>query len=143
MNNLANLVQKVMPGISGVTYNEKKNIFLTNGYTSAAGNTYFQGVRLSERIVVKENVGVGYCRTFINGIQIFGFNGKDLQLITSKCYDCTFYDETFIRNECVGMVNEFLKNQCRPNGSTTNAAEIKALSTSLINETLSHKKQLN
>lgn len=44
---LTRLAAKALPALSGasVTYNPEKNVYLTLGYTSAAGNTYFKAVR--------------------------------------------------------------------------------------------------
>ena len=43
---LATLVNQTLPSVSNnsVTYNADRNMFLTAGYTSAAGNSYFQGL---------------------------------------------------------------------------------------------------
>lgn len=48
---LTRLAEKVLPALSGasVTYNPEKNVYLTLGYTSAAGNTDFKAVRFSDR----------------------------------------------------------------------------------------------
>ena len=69
---LIRVVESALPALSGssVTYNAQNNIYLTNGYTSAAGNTYFQGIRLSDRIIVKYDIGQGYAHTFLNGVQV-------------------------------------------------------------------------
>ena len=49
--NLALIASKALPALSGssLTYNPEKNVFLTLGYTSAAGNTYYGALRLSKR----------------------------------------------------------------------------------------------
>ena len=43
---------KALPALSGssLTYNPEKNIYLTMGYTSQAGNTYFRAIRMSGNI---------------------------------------------------------------------------------------------
>ena len=48
MTALIRLAEKGLPALSGasVTYNPEKNVYLTLGYTSAAGNTYFKGSTL-------------------------------------------------------------------------------------------------
>ena len=45
---LTRLAIKALPALSGasVTYNPEKSVYLTLGYTSAAGNTYFKGSTL-------------------------------------------------------------------------------------------------
>ena len=56
MNNTAlqTIVMRNLPALSGesITYNATKNIFLTQGYTSAAGNMYYKAIRLSNRLLV-------------------------------------------------------------------------------------------
>ena len=86
VTSLSHVVDKALPALSGssVTYNAQNNIFLTNGYTSAAGNTYYQGIRLSDRIIVKYSIGEGYAHTFLNGVEVYGYNGLDKKLIGSR-----------------------------------------------------------
>ena len=48
---------KALPALSGatVTYNAERNVYLTTGYTSQAGNTYFKAIRLSNRLAIYYN----------------------------------------------------------------------------------------
>lgn len=52
MNNttISAVAAKALPALSGasVTFNPEKNVYLTLGYTSNAGNTYFKAVRFSD-----------------------------------------------------------------------------------------------
>lgn len=70
MNALALVAAKALPALSGssLTYNPEKNVFLTCGYTSAAGNTYYKAIRISDRLAVYYNIGQGHTHTFLNGI---------------------------------------------------------------------------
>ena len=61
---------------SNVTYSTSLNVFSSNGYTSAAGNTYFNSFRFADGILIKEDVGEGYAHTFLNGIRIFDLSTK-------------------------------------------------------------------
>ena len=72
---LQTIVAKNLPALSGesITYNASKNVFLTQGYTSAAGNMYYKAVRLSNRLMVYYDLGQGYCHTFLNGIKLYCF----------------------------------------------------------------------
>lgn len=47
---LALIAAKALPALSGssLTYNAEKNVYLTLGYTSAAGNTYYRAIRLTD-----------------------------------------------------------------------------------------------
>ena len=56
MNAIALVAAKALPALSGssLTYNPEKNVFLTCGYTSAAGNTYYKAIRISDRLAAGE-----------------------------------------------------------------------------------------
>ena len=75
---LALIAAKALPALSGssLTYNAEKNVYLTLGYTSAAGNTYYRAIRLSDRLAVYYHIGQGYAHTFLNGITLFAWNGQ-------------------------------------------------------------------
>ena len=53
---LALVAAKALPALSGssLTYNPEKNVYLTLGYTSAAGNTYYKAIRST--FVLEENI---------------------------------------------------------------------------------------
>ena len=53
---------KALPALSGatVTYTAERNVYLPTGYTSQTGNTYFKAIRLSNRLAVYYNIGIGY-----------------------------------------------------------------------------------
>ena len=85
-----------------LTYSEVSNAFLTQGYTSMAGNAYFNSLRLMEGILIKEDVGQGYSRTFINGIKL-----------CEKSYHCVFYSKWFVKSEVKIMMKDLLRESCR------------------------------
>lgn len=103
----------ILPALSGsgVTYNEKKNIFLSQGYTSAAGNTYFQGLRLSDRLVVNYDFGQGYYYLFLNGIRLYGYDGNETKLIASRSFYNNPFSEEGAKRECREMLLDFMKSQ--------------------------------
>ena len=69
---LQTIVAKSLPALSGesLTYNAAKNVFLTLGYTSTAGNMYYKAIRFSEKLAVFYHIGQGYARTFLNGTSL-------------------------------------------------------------------------
>lgn len=75
---LALVAAKALPALSGssLTYNPEKNVYLTLGYTSAAGNTYYRAIRFSKRLAVYYHIGEGYAHTFLNGITLFCWDGR-------------------------------------------------------------------
>lgn len=80
---LALIAAKALPALSGssLTYNAEKNVYLTLGYTSAAGNTYYRAIRLSDRLAVYYHIGQGYAHTFLNGITLFAWNGQKANIM--------------------------------------------------------------
>lgn len=83
---LALVAAKALPALSGssLTYNPEKNVFLTLGYTSAAGNTYYKAIRFSNRLAVYYHIGEGYAHTFLNGITLFAWNGQKANIIAQN-----------------------------------------------------------
>ncbi|NYI49038.1 hypothetical protein [Macellibacteroides fermentans] len=143
-SNLTILVETALPALSGsaVTYNAAKNIYLSSGYTSAAGNTYFQGIRLSDRIIINYDFGQGYAYLFLNGIRIYGFDGRDKKLIASRSYCCKGHSEQFAKSECISMIQEYMKGQIKMLNASITESQIQDFSEKLIVDTLNNKKIL-
>lgn len=80
-------------------YSESQNMFVTTGYTSYAGNTYFSGIRFSERIVIMLNIGIGYYYTFLNGLSVFSYLNNQKICIGSKSYYNHKYNEQSIKRD--------------------------------------------
>ena len=142
---LQNIVAKSLPALSGeqVTYNAAKNIFLSQGYTSAAGNMYYRAVRLSNRLVVYYDLGQGYAHTFLNGIKLFAFDGQKAQLIAQKYWggsDWRKFDEYFAKEQSILMLKSFLEGQMRLQGAHVSDQEITSFARSMVEET--QRKQL-
>ncbi|MBR1565118.1 MAG: hypothetical protein IJ650_07220 [Paludibacteraceae bacterium] len=65
---------------SSVTYSPELNAFITAAFQTMSGNCYFSAMRLSEGILIKEDIGQGgiYNRTFLNGVHIYDLKTKTL-----------------------------------------------------------------
>ena len=111
-------INSSLPAFSGngVTYKDIAKMFLSSGWTSVAGNTYQEGVRLSDKFVVKYNIGHGYMYTFLNGINLYGFDGKKLKLIASRCFNCYVWNDRDVKDETVRLLSKFFEDQCRAHG---------------------------
>lgn len=144
MANFTNLVEATLPTFIGsaVTYNAAKNIYVSSGYTSSAGNTYFQGLRLSERLIINYDFGQGYAYLFLNGIKIYGFNGSKQKLIASRSYSNQGYNEQFAKRECISMIQEYMQGQMKMLNASINENQIYDFSEKLVLETLNNKKTL-
>jgi len=147
MNNsaLQTIATKALPALSGehVTYNAAKNVFLSQGYTSAAGNMYYRAIRLSNRLIVYYDLGQGYIHTFLNGIKLFAFDGQKAQLIAQKYWggcDWRKFDEYFAKEQSILMLRGFLEGQLKLQGARVSDQELTSFARGLVEET--QRKQL-
>ena len=147
MNNTAlqTIATKALPALSGeqVTYNAAKNVFLSQGYTSAAGNMYYRAIRLSNRLIVYYDLGQGYAYTFLNGIKLYCFDGQKASLIAQKYWggcDYRIFNEQFAKEQSILMLCNFLAGQLKAQGAHVSNQEIFSYAYNMIEET--QRKQL-
>ncbi len=76
----------------GATYNASTNTLIANGYTSNAGNTYFNALNMKGEIIIKQDVGIGYRHRFLNGVSIYVLANNKPVLIATENYHCKYYD---------------------------------------------------
>ena len=130
---LALIAAKALPALSGssLTYNAEKNVYLTLGYTSAAGNTYYRAIRLSDRLAV------------YYGITLFAWNGQKANIIAQKFWGgCNWrcFNERSAKEESILMLKDFLKGQAKAMGSMVAESQLLDFSRSMIEAT--HQKCL-
>lgn len=147
MNNTAlqRIAAKNLPALSGesLTYNAARNVFLTMGYTSPAGNMYYKAVRLSNRLMVYYELGQGYAYTFLNGIKLFCWDGQKGHLIAQKSWggnDWRAFSEQFAKEQSILMLKNYLAGQLKAQGAYVSDQEMLAFARSMIEET--QRKQL-
>ena len=141
---LQTIVAKNLPALSGesITYNAAKNIFLTRGYTSAAGNMYYKAIRISDRLAVYYDLGQGYKYTFLNGIKLFCWDGQKAKVIAQKYWggcDYRVFNEQFAKEQSVLMLSNFLAGQLKAQGAQVSNQEIFSFAYNMIEET-QHKQ---
>ena len=146
MNNTAlqRIAAKNLPALSGesLTYNAARNVFLTMGYTSPAGNMYYKAVRLSNRLMVYYELGQGYAYTFLNGIKLFCWDGQKGHLIAQKSWggnDWRAFSEQFAKEQSILMLSNFLAGQLKAQGAQVSKQEIFSFAYDMIEET-QHKQ---
>ena len=142
---LALVAAKALPALSGssLTYNPEKNVYLTLGYTSAAGNTYYKAIRHSNRLAVYYHIGEGYAHTFLNGITLFAWNGQRANIIAQKFWGgCNWrcFNERTAKEECIIMLKDFLVGQAKALGAQVSEQQMLSFSREMIEET--QRKQL-
>ena len=134
------IVAKNLPALSGesLTYNAAKNVFLTTGYTSLAGNMYYRAIRLSDRLAVYYDLGQGYAYTFLNGIKLFCWDGNKAKLIAQKYWggcDYRVFNEQFAKEQSILMLKDYLAGQLKTQGAYVSDQEMLAFSRGMIEET--------
>ena len=139
------IVAKNLPALSGesITYNAAKNVFLSMGYTSAAGNMYYRAIRLSNRLIIYYDLGQGYLHTFLNGIKLYCFDGQKANLIAQKYwggYDYRIFNEQFAKEQSIMMLKSFLEGQLKIQGARVSDQELICFARGMIEET--QRKQL-
>ena len=142
MNNTAlqNIVTNNLPALSGesLTYNPVRNVFLSMGYTSAAGNMYYKAVRVSNRLAVYYDLGQGYAHTFLNGIKLFCWDGQKARLIAQKYwggYDYRIFTEQFAKEQSIQMLKDYLAGQLKIQGAYVSDQEMCSFARNMIEET--------
>lgn len=137
---LQTIVMKNLPALSGesLTYNAARNIFLTQGYTSAAGNMYYKAIRISDRLAVYYDLGQGYKYTFLNGIKLFCWDGQQAKVIAQKYWggcDWRIFNEQFAKEQSILMLSNFLAGQLKAQGAHVSSQELFAFAHNMIEET--------
>lgn len=142
---LTKVTASALPALSGsqLTYNAEKNIYLTLGHTSNAGNTYFKAIRFSNRLAVFYDIGVGYAHTFLNGITLFCWDGKKAKIIAKRDwggYNWHCFSERFAKEQSILMLTDYIQSTAKALGEHVNEQGILAYSRQMIEET--NQKQL-
>lgn len=138
------MVSKALPELSAtsITYNAARNAFISAGYESAAGNNYYKVMRLSKRLAIFYHIGEGYRHTFLNGITLFAWNGKSLQVIAQRFwggFNWVSFNEAFAQSECVQMLKEFLIGQAKLQGSRISECDLLNYSRAMVDEAVNQK----
>lgn len=94
-------------------WDESQKMFICDQYNSDAGNLYYRGVRFCDHIVIVEKVGLSHSASYIDAIEIYAFNGSNLELVQRRDYSKMFRDEKFIRSESETMLCNYLRGVCK------------------------------
>ncbi len=145
---LIRLVERALPALSGasVTYNPEKNVYLTLGYTSAAGNTYFKAVRFSDRLAVHYDIGEGYAYTFLNGITLFAWDGSKAVIIGKKmwggCGNWVCFSERFAMEQTILMLKNYLEGQAKAIGQSVSDQQLLAFSRQMVDDVRNYQRRI-
>lgn len=145
---LTRIAAKALPALSGasVTYNPEKNVYLTLGYTSAAGNNYYKAVRFSDRLAVHYDIGEGYAYTFLNGITLFAWDGNKAVIIGKKIWggsgNWVGFSEQFAKEQTIQMLRNYLEGQAKAVGQGISEQQLLLFSRQMVEELHTYQKQI-
>lgn len=146
---LANLVNQALPAVSNsnVSYCADKNMFLTSGYTSGMGHTYFQGIQLSDRVAVVCSIGRGGWGSnphFLNGVTVYCFDGREKKIIGKwSPIGYAFYSDSLAQRVATELLYDYLKSQVLIQGAFIEDSELKNFATAQISAVANYtSKQL-
>lgn len=145
---LTRLAKKALPALSGasMTYNPEKNVYLTLGYTSPAGNTYFKAVRFSDRLAVHYDIGEGYAYTFLNGITLFAWDGQRAVIIGKKiwggCGNWVCFNERFAMEQTVLMLKNYLEGQAKAIGQSLSDQQLLSFSRQMVEDVRNYQRKI-
>ena len=134
MNNTLTLLKKKGLINSNISYSEISNAFITKGYTSIAGNTYFNSIRVAEGILIKEDVGQGYAHTFLNGIKIYSI--RDKTLIADKRFNNVRYSQSRMKSETKKLLLNMLEESAKAEGYVFNIKDSEIIIENILNKAL-------
>lgn len=106
-------------------YSKTANSFLSDGYSSRAGNTYFNAIRFAEGIIIKEDVGQGYLHTFLNAIRIYSI--KDKVLLADKSFNTCYYSKERVFFETKKLLIDLMVETANSSGLRFNKEELESV----------------
>ncbi len=120
------------PRVQIPVWDNSQKMFICDEYESGNRNHYYRGIRFCDRIVILEKVGLYHSWTYIDGIELYAFNGQKMELIQKRDYDKVFRDEDFIRQESEQMVKDYLTGVMKTQRVCIPAEEIATQASELI-----------
>lgn len=120
------------PRVYMPVWDEGQKMFLCEDYETANGHRYYKGVRFCDRIVIVEKVGLFHTWTYIDGIEIYAFNGTRLELIQKKDYEKVFRNEAFIRKELEAMVCNYFRGVLKAQKSSMPQTDLEEKAKSIV-----------
>ena len=120
------------PRVQMPVWDDSQKMFIFDEYESGSGNHYYRGIRFCDRIVIMEKVGLYHSWTYIDGIELYAFNGQKMELIQKRDYDKVFRSEDFIRQESEQMVKDYLTGVMKTQRVCIPAEEIASQAVALI-----------
>ncbi|MGN0187505.1 MAG: hypothetical protein ACI392_07165 [Paludibacteraceae bacterium] len=138
--NLVRIVEHALPALSGssVHYDANRNMICTSSYTSSAGNSYYQGIRLSDRLVINIDLGQGYSYLFMNGLKLYCFDGRNKKMIGSRFYHSCSYSDCTATKESEEILFHYLKSQSGMIGASVSDRQLHEFARVMVLEAMNN-----
>lgn len=120
------------PRVQVPVWDEGQKMFLFDNYESASGNRYYKGIRFCDRIVIVEKVGLYHSFTYIDGIELYAFNGTKLELVQKRDYEKVFRSEAFVRSESEAMVRNYVEGVLKIQKSSMSQEQLESYAKSTV-----------
>ncbi len=104
-------------------WDEHQHMFITDQYTSAAGHTYYLGVRFCDRFITILHIGLYFNWTYINEVETYAFDGKERKLIGKAKLD-QFYDENLVRSTTENLLSNYIESQLKITGAPVDKEQL-------------------
>lgn len=104
------------PRINTPIWDETQHMFVVDQYTSAAGHTYYLGVRFADRFVTIIHKSHYHNWTYVNDVEVYAFDGEERKLIGKKSLD-TYYNEDLVRSATEELLKNYILGQMKLNGA--------------------------
>lgn len=139
--NLVKVVEHALPALSGskVHFDANRNMICTSSYTSQAGNSYYQGIRLSDRLIINVDFGQGYAYLFMNGLKLYCFDGQGKKLIGSRLYNSYVYSDLAAARESEEILFYYLKSQSGMMGASVSDSQLHDFAHAMVAEAMNNQ----
>ena len=138
MNNALSIFSSNANGLQNAHYSENANAIIANGYTSGAGNSYFNAVRFADGIVVKEDVGIGYKYSFLNALRIYSL--EDQTLLAERGFHCHIYSKENVKDLARNMLMQLIKEAAESKNLQLNEKDAKAKIEEVVNNVFNNNQ---
>lgn len=114
-------------------WDSSQKMFIFDEHESQNGNHYFRGIRFCDRIAIVEKVGMFHSWTYLDGLEVYAFNGRKMQLIQKRDYpDKVFHNAEKIRKDTEEMVTDFLKGMLKASRISLSEEKVKEQAKGLV-----------
>lgn len=113
-------------------WDEGQKMFICDEFESQSGKHYYKGIRFCERLVIVEKVGLFHNWTYIDGLELYAFNGSQLELVQKRDYEKTFREEAFIRSESENMVRCYFQGALKVHGGSVDQEHLTAQAKTIV-----------